>query len=70
MTHSLETRLRAEGIGCRVELRDRLAVLIPDDRTVVFTREDRLRALQLSREEGFSHAAIELDPGVATLPGD
>ena len=70
MTHPLETRLRGEGIGCRVEQRDRLVILIPDNSARALTREHRLRALQLAREEGFSHAAIELDPGVATLPGD
>jgi hypothetical protein len=70
MTHPLETRLRGEGFGCRVEERDRLAILIPDEPSRALTRDERRRALHLAREEGFSHVAIELDPGVATLPGD
>lgn len=70
MTHPLETRLRGEGIECRVEQRDRLAILIPDEAARGLTQRERLRALQLARDEGFSHAAIELDAGVATLPGD
>jgi hypothetical protein len=70
MMHPLEARLRSEGIGCRVEQRDRLVILIPDEPARVLTRVDRLRALQLAREAGFSHLAIELDPGVAALPGD
>ena len=70
MTHQLEARLRDDGIDCRIEQRDRLVILIPDDPAQGLARTSRLRVLQLAREEGFSHAAIELDPGVATLPGD
>jgi hypothetical protein len=70
VTHSLELRLRGAGIACHLEFRDRLVILVPDPGSQPLSKEDRLRALQLSREEGFSHAAIELNPDVAAFPGD
>jgi hypothetical protein len=70
MTLPLELRLRDAGIACRIELRDRLVVLVPDDPKTGLQRDDRLRALRLVRDAGFSHAAIELDPDVAALPRD
>jgi hypothetical protein len=70
MMHSLEQRLREAGIACSIELRDRLVVLVPDDRTTCPQRDDRLRALNLVRDAGFSHAAIELDPDVAAVSRD
>lgn len=68
MTHPLEDRLRDAGIACRVERRDRLAILIPDNAAMDFGRESRLQALQMAREEGFSHVSVELDPDGAPLP--
>ena len=65
---SLETQLRDAGISCRVEVRDRLAILVPD--RAVPTRDERLRMLQLARAEGFTHVCVELEPGGASLPGD
>jgi hypothetical protein len=78
---SLESRLRDAGIACRVEVRDRLAILVPDGARP--TREERFRAIQLANAEGFSHVCVELADGVvsrdgagilephgATLPGD
>lgn len=67
MMHLLESRLRTEGISCRVEARDRLAILIPDA-PAVLDREHRVRALQLAREDGFTHVTVELDPVGATIP--
>ena len=65
---ALEERLRDAGIGCRVEVRERLAVLVPDGARL--TGEERLRAVQLARAEGFSHVCVELEPHGAALPGD
>ena len=64
----LELRLREAGIACRVEVRERLAILVPDSGGP--TPDERLRALQLARTEGFSHVCVELEPHGAALPGD
>ena len=63
----LESLLRGAGIDCRVEVRERLAVLLPDG--ALPTGEQRLRALQLARAEGFSHVCVELTDGVASRDG-
>ena len=65
---ALESRLRDAGIACRVEVRERLAVLLPDGAPP--TREDRFRAIQLAHAVGFSHVCVELEPHGAALPGD
>ena len=70
MSHPLEERLRQHGIRCRVEARDRLAVLIPDDGALQLGMEARRHALQLVREAGFSHVSVELDPVGAAFPRD
>lgn len=67
--HPLESRLRTAGISCRVEARDRLAILVPDA-PAVLEREHRIRALQLAREDGFTHVTVELDPVSAIIPRD
>ena len=64
---TLSDRLREQGLGCRVEVRDRLAVLIPHADAPPLSREAVLR---LAREEGFTHVALELDPDGAALPRD
>jgi hypothetical protein len=73
----LESLLRDAGIACRVEVRERLAILVPDDAGP--TWEDRLRAIQFARAEGYTHVCVELcphplpsslDPRGAALPGD
>lgn len=65
---NLAARLRERGIECRVEVRDRLAILIPaDSPSVAENREDVLR---LAREEGFTHVAMELDPDGAAFSRD
>jgi hypothetical protein len=73
----LESRLREAGIACRVEVRERLVILVPDDAGP--TREERLRAIQFARAEGFTHVCVELcphpspsslDSRSAALPGD
>jgi hypothetical protein len=64
----LESRLRDAGIACRVEVRERLAILVSDGAGP--THDERLRAIQLARAEGFSHVCLELEPLGAALPGD
>jgi hypothetical protein len=64
----LESRLRESGIACRVELRERLAILVPD--RAAPTRDERLRAIQLARAEGLTHVCVELEPHGAALPRD
>lgn len=70
MSHSLETQLRDHGVGCRVEARDRLAILVPDHEAVHLAAADRQRILKTAREHGFTHVSLELDPDVAAVPGD
>ena len=65
---TLESRLREAGITCRVEVRERLAILVPE--SAVPTGDERLRAIQLARTAGFSHVCVELEPHGAALPGD
>ena len=67
-----ESQVRESGLDYRVEVRDRLAILIPgkgrgDSR---LSPDERTQLLQLAKSEGFTHVAIELDPDVAALPGD
>jgi hypothetical protein len=64
----LETRMREAGLSCRVEARERLAIIVPDAGTP--TREERLRMMELARAEGFTHACVDLEPGGAPLPGN
>ena len=68
---ALRDALRSAGIEATVEARDRLAILTA--RPGVFVDPARReRAVELAREHGFTHVAVELtaeDAG-ATLPGD
>ena len=66
---TLTSRLEQHGITCRIETRDRLAILIPasDSLPLTIARADVLR---LAKEEGFTHVALELDPDGAALPGN
>lgn len=72
MSDTLALQLRDQGISCRLEARDRLAIVIPDtvDAGVLLNGEARSRVLELLRAEGFTHVALELDPDGAALPGD
>jgi hypothetical protein len=65
-----EADVRETGITCRVEIRDRLAILVPDGNHVRLSAEDRQRILQRARAEGFTHVALEIDPDGAAVPGD
>ena len=65
----LVTRLSEAGFDFRVEVRDRLAILIPEaDSTPGVER--RTQILSLAREEGITHVALELDPDGAALSRD
>jgi len=67
----LEPHLRDTGLECRVEVRDRLAILIPgkggDEGHL--SAEQRRLILQVAKSEGFTHVAVELDPVGAALSG-
>lgn len=65
----LAARFHERGIECRVERRDRLAILIPPDDSPLLAG-GREALLKLAREEGFTHLAIELDPDGAALSRD
>jgi len=65
---SLESRLREVGFACRVETRERMAIIVPD--TASPNREDRQRMIQLARTEGFTHVCVEIEPRGASLPRD
>ena len=68
----LESHVRESGLDCRVEVRDRLAILIPgkSQGSRGLGGDERRLILQLAKSEGFTHVAVELDPVGATLPGD
>jgi hypothetical protein len=67
--NELHARLREHGVTCRVETRERLAILIP---AAEFSPgvEDRQLLLKLARDEGLTHVALELDPDGAALLRD
>jgi hypothetical protein len=66
---NLTSRLAQHGITCRIEARDRLAIIVAaqDSLTTAAVRADVLR---LAQEEGFTHVALELDPDGAAFPGN
>ncbi|MEO8561141.1 MAG: hypothetical protein ABI601_03640 [bacterium] len=59
---ALAKGLAALGLGCSVEARGKLVLLLPDQETVIKLADDSTRraALALAKEHGFTHAAIEL----------
>ena len=65
----LESHVRESGVDCRVEVRDRLAIIVPRSSTRL-NAEQRRQILQVAKSEGFTHVAVELDPVGAALPGD
>ena len=66
-----ESQVREKGVDCRVEVRERLAILIPGkSRDSRFSVDERRQVLLLAKDEGLTHVAVELDPDVAALPGD
>ena len=58
---SLETALRARGVACRVEDRERLALLIPEGSVAAIEDPSvRREIVSLLREHGFTHLALEV----------
>lgn len=66
---NLTTRLQQHGIACRIEERDRLAIIVANQNSFS-TAAARAEVLRLAKEEGFTHVALELDPDGAALPGN
>jgi hypothetical protein len=60
MNDSLEHALAQAGIAARVEVRERLAILIPRHETDLTSEANRRAALALAAERGFTHVAMEL----------
>ena len=70
MTHLLEGQLRAAGFACRVEVRERLAILVPDEPGALQPVVDaRAHVTRMARLAGFSHVALEPVADRAPLPG-
>jgi hypothetical protein len=70
MIERLGEALRAAGFPCRVETRERLAIIAFDGGTIA-SGADRLQISRIAREHGFTHVALELTrAGRAPLPGD
>ena len=66
MSDRLAVALREAGFPCRVEVRERLAIIagpgVPD-------RGDRERIMAIAREHGFTHVALDVtEAGRAPLP--
>jgi hypothetical protein len=59
---ALATALAELGLGCAVEARGKLVLLMPDQASVAKLADEQLRraALALAKQHGFTHAAIEL----------
>lgn len=57
----LEADLRAIGIDCAVDARDRLAILIPVGDPGRLSADDvRREAVRLAESHGFTHLALEI----------
>ena len=73
---ALRDALRARGLHCDVEPRDRLALLVSRDDACADRLADpaeRRAVATLATAHGFTHVALELDPPAGTgasLPGD
>jgi hypothetical protein len=61
----LAADLAGAGVACRVEARDRLAVVYPEPGASLDVADDavRLQVLALGRRRGFTHVAIALNEG-------
>jgi len=59
---ALAAGLAALGLTCAIEARGKLVLLMPDQESVIKLADESLRraALALAKEQGFTHAAIEL----------
>lgn len=67
---ALQQALALAGLACDVEARDRLAVLVADDRVAAALAEPGARelALRLATTHGFTHLALELQPAATDAP--
>ena len=67
---SLERTLRTLGVACRVDARERLAILLVDGAAANTLAEEsfRRRIVALLPQHGFTHVALELedDAGVGS----
>jgi hypothetical protein len=65
MAALLAADLAGAGMACRVEARDRLAVVHPESGGGLDMAEDavRVRVVALGRKRGFTHVAIALSEG-------
>jgi hypothetical protein len=68
---ALERALADAGLGCTVEARDRLALLVaPGDAAAALAApEGRRTALALATAHGFTHVALEVRPDDPTPGG-
>ena len=59
---ALAEGLSALGLTCAIEARGKLVLLMPDTATVAKLADEAVRraALAMAKENGFTHAAIEL----------
>lgn len=69
MSERLQETLRAAGFPCAVESHERLAIVIPEG-SGHSAAANRRRIVDLAREAGFTHVAVELDPHGETVPRD
>lgn len=60
MTEALERSLIEAGIPARVEVRERLLLVIPHAEPASLTSEQRRAVVALAAERGFTHVALEL----------
>ncbi|MCC6318663.1 MAG: hypothetical protein IT361_13360 [Gemmatimonadaceae bacterium] len=57
---ALEVALATRGLPWSVEARDTLAVLLPTGRYVPLDAVARRHLIELARQHGFTHAAVEI----------
>jgi hypothetical protein len=72
--HALAAALEAIGVRADVEVRDRLAILLPvsgSDIAALTDDDTRRQAVALAKREGFTHLTLEIRPAArASLPRD
>ena len=64
---ALEAELLALGVACSVEVRDRLALVVPrGDHSRLADPDVRREAVRLAESHGFTHLALELAESLDT----
>jgi len=70
----LRSALKALGVHAHVEVRERLALVVPErgaDVSALFDEETRRQAVAAAKREGFTNLALEIRSATrATLPRD